>query len=92
MTNKRFTILMFSIVLFVGTVSARHPPALFLTRFETPDDFYNDEITFNNERVKKYNFQLNGVHQLPCVFINVRTEISGRAATVGTKMALVEDV
>lgn len=43
---------MFSIVFFAGTVAARHPPALFLTRFETPDDFYNDEMPFNNE--KKY--------------------------------------
>ncbi|XP_037032439.1 uncharacterized protein LOC119071592 isoform X2 [Bradysia coprophila] len=53
MISNRITFLMFGIIFFAGTVSARHPPALFLTRFETPDDFYNDEIQFNERKYQE---------------------------------------
>lgn len=49
--------LMFGVIFFAGGISAKHPPGIFLTRFEAPDDFYNDESAIN-ERVKN-NLKIN---------------------------------
>lgn len=50
MISNRIIFLMFGVIFFAGGVFAKHPPGLFSSRFETPDDFYNDEAAFN-ERV-----------------------------------------
>jgi len=54
MISNRAIFLLFGVIFFAGTVFARHPPGQFSTRFETPDDFYNDEAAFNERKYQEH--------------------------------------
>jgi len=53
--------MLFGVIFFAGCVFAKHPPALFASRFETPDDFDMDEAAFNEKKYqeKQRSYQSN---------------------------------
>ncbi|KAJ6646655.1 hypothetical protein Bhyg_01868 [Pseudolycoriella hygida] len=51
MISNTVIFLMFGVIFFAGGIFAKHPPGLFLTRFETPDDFYSDQSAFSEKRL-----------------------------------------
>lgn len=70
MISSYFLWLMFGVVFFAGCALARHPSSLYSNRFETSDDFYNDEELFNGRVI--YNPNLTKAPKLTWLTIICR--------------------